>query len=166
MSAPVTSTYMKVRHEQARKIVITYSKCAARPSHKYGSTGSHNRAHEDATPLTTDALRLADQAMNYRDQCESQTDKRRQLHTERPVMTRWRPRQERRRWMDERTMEGATTQKGFTAQAIATARGDWRVEPSLKDSRRALCSVQRSAVQCAGKLGREHVWRSSRRTRS
>ena len=49
--------------------------------------------------------------------------------------------------VDERTMEGATTQKGFTAQAIATARRDWRVEPSLKDSRRALCSAaQRSAV--------------------
>jgi hypothetical protein len=49
-------------------------------------------------------------------------------------------------------MEGATTQKGFTAQAIATARRDWRVEPSLKDPRRALCSVQRSAVHLQGSL--------------
>ena len=52
--------------------------------------------------------------------------------------------------VNERTMEGATTQKGFTAQAIATARRDWRVEPSLKDSK--ACIVQCSAVHLQGSL--------------
>jgi hypothetical protein len=46
-------------------------------------------------------------------------------------------------------MEGTTAQKGFTAQAIATAKRDWRVEPSLKDSRRASCSAVCIAVQCS-----------------
>ena len=59
--------YMKVhvRHEQARQVfVITYM---------YGTAATLiwlerlARASEDATPLTTDVLRRADHAMNYRE---------------------------------------------------------------------------------------------------
>jgi hypothetical protein len=58
----------------------------------------------------------------------------------------------------QRTMEGATKQAGFTAPVTSTTR-----ERHISRDQGTLPASQ----QRAGELGRgEHVWRSSRRTRS
>jgi len=153
---------MKVRHDMLARLLL--HTCAAQQSHKYGLTGSHatERKRHATYYRRTKACRSRDEL-----QSQESVRQRRQLHTGRPVLTRWRPRHRRR--MDERTNDG----RDYSAEGLhrsSDCDGQKRPGKSSPASRiqgvhRAVCiAAQCSAV--AGKLGREHVWRSSRRTRS
>lgn len=91
-------TYMRVRHDRLARLSL--HRCTARLSHKYSSTGSHGRARAPCQRHATyyERTKVCRSCDELQSQC---TDIH--LHTTRLVLTRWRwrPRQQRRRWMND-----------------------------------------------------------------